>query len=145
MAGFSNYLKDLALNVLFRDTTFSQPANLYVALFSTMPSDAGAGGVELSGTGYARVAIPTTAAAWSAPAAGTGTQRVIDNVGVVDFGTAGSDWAPSGTPCVGFGLYDASSGGNYWGGNSFASSKIIQSGDPVRFNAGALDAILAGS
>lgn len=145
MAGMSNYLKDLALNLLFRDGAFSQPANLYVALFSTMPSDVGAGGVELTGTGYARVAIATTNAAWSAPAAGMGTQRVIDNVGVVDFGTAGSDWAPSGTPAVGFGIFDAVTAGNYWGGNTFAASKIIQSGDPVKFNAGTLDVILAGS
>lgn len=145
MAGFSNYLKDLTLNLLFRDGAFSQPANLYVALFSTMPSDAGTGGVEITGTGYARVAIATTAAAWSAPAAGTGTQRVIDNAAVVDFGTAGSDWAPSGTPAVGFGLFDAATAGNYWGGNAFAATKIIQSGDSVKFNVGALDAILAGS
>lgn len=145
MAGISNYLKDLCLNLLYRDGTFTQPANLYVALFSTMPTDAGTGGVELTGTGYARVAIATTAAAWSAPAAGTGTQRVIDNVGVVDFGTAGSDWAPAAAPAVGFGLFDAATAGNYWGGNAFAASKVIQNGDPVRFNAGSLDTILAGS
>ena len=145
MAGLSNYLKDLTLNLLFRDGTFTQPPTLYVALFSTLPNDAGAGGVELSGTGYARAGIATTAAAWSAPAAGTGTQRVIDNVGVVDFGNAGSDWAPSATPAVGFGIFDAASGGNYWGGTLLPATKIIQSGDPVRFNAGALDAILAGA
>lgn len=142
MAGASTYLSDAVLNHLARDTPFTQPANLYVALFSTLPADAGTGGTELSGTGYARVAIPTTDAAWNAPAAGTGNARKITNAAAVDFGTAGSDWAPSGTPCVGYGIYDNSSGGNYWGGVAFGSSKIIQSGDPVKFNAAALSIAL---
>lgn len=145
MAGMSNYLKDLALNLLFRDGSYTQPGTLYVALFSTLPNDAGSGGVELSGTGYARIGVATTNAAWSAPAAGTGSQRVIDNAAIVDFGTAGSNWAPAGTECVGFGLFDAVTAGNYFGGNLFATAKVIQSGDPVRFPIGSLDIVLAGS
>ena len=145
MAGISNYLKDQVLNGYFRDTAMTSPTNVYVALYSTMPNDAGTGGTELSGTGYARVAIPTTNAAWDAPAAGSGTVRFIQNAAAVDFGTAGSDWAPSGTPAVGFGLWDASSSGNYLGGSLFLSSKIIQSGDPVKFNAGSLDVQIQGS
>jgi DNA-binding SARP family transcriptional activator len=39
---------------------------------------------------------------------------------------------------VGFGLFDAGTGDNYLGGAASASSKIIQSGDPVKFNAGEL-------
>lgn len=145
MAGASTYLQDLFLNVFFRDTTFSQPANLYVRLYSVMPNDAGTGGTELTGTGYAPVAVPTTAAGWNAPGAGTGNQRLIDNAAAIDFGTAGSDWAPSGTPCVGYGLWDASSAGNYWGGKAFAASKVIQNGDPVKFLAGSLDILASGS
>ena len=56
----------------------------------------------------------------------------------MDFVTPSADWAPAGTPAVGFGLYDAATAGNYLGGALFASSKIIQSGDPVKFNAGEL-------
>lgn len=145
MAGISNYMKDQFLNGYFRDTAMTSPTNVYVELFSTLPADAGTGGTALSGTGYARIAVPTTNAAWDAPAAGAGTIRFIQNTAVVDFGTAGSDWAPSGTPCVGFGLYDASSAGNYLGGNLFSASKIIQTGDPVKFNAGALDIQIQGT
>lgn len=138
MAGASTFLSDSLLNHVFRDTSYTQPANVYVALNSTMPADAGTGGTELSGTGYARVAVPTTDAAWNAPSAGTGNKRQISNAAAVDFGTAGSDWAPSGTPAVGYTCWDASSGGNYLGGVTFSPSKIIQSGDPVKFNASSL-------
>lgn len=138
MAGASTYLSDALLNHVFRDTSYTQPANFYVALFSTMPADAGTGGTELSASGYARVAVASTNAAWNAPSAGTGNSRVISNAAAVDFGTAAADWAPSGTPAVGFGLFDASSAGNYLGGATFSASKIIQSGDPVKFNASAL-------
>ena len=144
MAGWSNFLKDATLNHHFRTTAYTPPANVHVALFSTMPTDAGTGGTELTGTGYARVAVAKGDASWSAPAAGTGTQRVISNVAQISYGTAGSDWAPAGTPAVGFGLYDAATGGNYLAGNTFAASKIIQNGDPVRFAAAALTIPLSG-
>lgn len=138
MAGKSNFLADAILNHVYRTTTYTPPATVYVALFTTMPIDAGTGGVEVTGTGYARVGVATDDAQWAAPSAGAGTTRQTSNVNQISFGTAGSDWAPSGTPCVGFGLYDASTAGNYLGGAAFAASKIIQSGDPVRFAAGAL-------
>ena|SRR5215217_4490857 len=138
MAGFSNYLADQILNEKFRDTVATSLGTVYVALFSTLPNNAGTGGVELSAGNYARVALATTNAAINAPAA-NGTDRRIDNVAAISFGTASADWAPSGTPCVGFGLFDAVTAGNYLGGNTFAQSKIIQTGDPVQFAAGALD------
>lgn len=138
MAGASNSLADSILNHVFRDTSYTQPANVYIALNSVMPADDGTGGTELSGTGYARVAIATTNAAWTAPAAGTGNKRKIDNAAAVDFGTAGSDWAPSGSPNVGYTVWDASSGGTYMGGVAYGASKIIQSGDPVKFNIGSV-------
>lgn len=138
MAGASTDLSDKLLNHVFRDTSYTQPATVYIALNSVMPADDGTGGTELSGTGYARVGVATTDAAWSAPAAGTGNKRKIDNAAAVDFGTAGSDWAPSGAPCVGFTQWTASSGGTYMGGAAFSASKIIQLGDPVKFNANTL-------
>src|SRR3954463_6374286 len=141
MAGVSNYLADLILNTIFRDGTFTQPPNLYVALFTTMPANDGTGGVEVTGTGYARVAVPTTNTGWSAPAANA-LAREITNAAAVDYGTAGSDWAPSASPVVGFGFYDALTAGNYWGGNPFGSNVIVQNGNPVRFTAGSLRAQL---
>lgn len=143
MAGFSNYLADQILNEKFRDAAATKLGSVYVALFSVMPANAGTGGTELSAGNYARVAVPTTDAAWTAP---SGTPRLIDNVAIVDMGTcATTDWAPSGTPAVGFGLFDAVTAGNYLGGNTFASSKIIQVGDPVKFNIGDLNITLSAT
>jgi hypothetical protein len=142
MAGFSNYLADSILNQKFRDEAATKLGTVHVALFSVMPNNAGTGGTELSAGNYARASLPTTDAAISAP---SGTPRSVDNVAAVDFGTASADWAPSGTPAVGFGLYDAATSGNYLGGAAFAASKIIQSGDPVKFNAGELNITLSAS
>lgn len=143
MAGVSNYLKDKLLNHVFRTTAYTAPANVDVALFKVMPNDAGTGGTEVSGTGYARESVPTDDASWSAPAAGSGTDRYVENLAAVDFGSAGSDWAPAGNECVGFGLYEGGTS-NYLGGNTFATPVVIQSGNPVRFAVGALDAIIRG-
>lgn len=137
MAGMSDYLADLILNTIFRDGTYSQPANLYVELFTTLPGNNGAGGAAISGSGYARVAVPTTNSGLSAPAANS-LAREITNAADADFGVAGGDWAPSGSPVTGFGFFDAATAGNYWGGNPFGSNIIIQSGNPVRFLAGQL-------
>ena len=138
MAGKSNSLADSLLNYEYRAVAYTPPATHYIALFSTMPTDAGTGGVELTGTGYARQGVTRGTAGWSAPAAGAGNTRVISNAAAISFGTAGSDWAPSATPAVGFGIFDAATAGTYKGGGTFAASKIIQSGDPVQFAIGAL-------
>lgn len=49
----SNYFESVIIN-LMRGTTFTAPANLYVGLFLSNPSDTGTGGTEVSYSGYAR-------------------------------------------------------------------------------------------
>lgn len=131
MAGKTNYLEGALLNHIFRTTGLSQPTNVYVALFTAAPSDAG-GGTEVSGNAYARVAIARADAQWNAPA---GTPRAITNVNAVNFPTP----TPSGWGTVThFGIFDASSGGNllYWA--ALTQSKTINASDTVSFAAGAL-------
>jgi len=48
MSALSNYLKNVLINHIFRNTDFTRLANIYVALFTATPNDAG-GGTELSG------------------------------------------------------------------------------------------------
>jgi len=57
MAGKSDYLENTILDLVYGGVAYTPPAILYVALFSVAPTDAG-GGTELSGGGYARVAVP---------------------------------------------------------------------------------------
>ena len=50
---FSNYLEDAVLNHVFGGSSYTAPTTLYVALFTSAPSDTG-GGTEVSGGAYAR-------------------------------------------------------------------------------------------
>jgi hypothetical protein len=128
MAGsFSDYLENALLDHVLGTTSYSQPT-IYVALYTTAPTDAG-GGTEVSGGSYARVA----ASAWDAASSGAS-----ENTNDVTFTTATADWGT----VVAFGLFDAATGGNLllWG--DLTTSKAISSGDTAKFNAGDIDITL---
>lgn len=133
----SDAVLDAMLNEYFRaDQT--PPANVYVALNRVLPNQAGSGGTEVPNAGsYARVGVAR--GGWSAPAAGTGAKRQIANSATVNFGTPSADWAPSGSEVVGFTLWTAQAygTGTYLGKGTLPST-VIQSGNPVTFEAGAL-------
>lgn len=134
----TTYLKDKHLNDLFRSdaTTGATGPDVFIGLRS--------GGVEVTGTGYARVAVDTSPTAWAAPAVGpTADERRISNAAVIDFGTAGSDWAPSTAPIDEIIVADAATAGNILysvnrdkAGAAF--SVVIQNGNPVQIAAGDL-------
>ncbi len=139
--GLSVALREDILNAVFRGTALpSLPANYYVALLTTNPTDeTGAGLVEVSTavwTNYARQAIANSTAGFSAPGGGTTAPQSISNAAAVNFGTA----TISGTAPVvtGFALYDAATGGNFWGWAALTSSQTINNGDPVSFAIAAL-------
>lgn len=106
MGSKSDYLEAAVLNIL-GGTTPTVPATVYVALFTTLPSDSG-GGVEVSGGGYARVAVTNNSTNF--PAASGGSKS---NGTLIDFGTATLDWGD----VIGWGIFDAASSGNllWWG------------------------------
>lgn len=85
------------------DTEFS--ATRYNMLFSTVPNDDGTGGTELTGNGYARIAVLSTD--WAAATGGSPASK--SNAITKAFAAAsGGDWLPA----YGFGFSDASTGGN---------------------------------
>ena len=49
----SNYLENALINATLRNTTYTSPSTVYVALFTSDPTDAGSG-TEVSGGSYAR-------------------------------------------------------------------------------------------
>lgn len=115
MTGFTDYVSQGVLNhITGRAAIFSKPT-AYVALFTAMGSDAGTGFTEVStsGTAYARVA--TTSGTWNS-ASGSAPSST-SNSGNVAYAQATSGWGT----IVGFGLYDAPTGGNLldfdWLGN----------------------------
>lgn len=68
-------------------STAGIPATLYVALFNVAPTDT-TFGTEVSGTGYARVAMAQNATNWPAASAANGKRNGIDVV----FPTATGNW-----------------------------------------------------
>lgn len=133
MSAISDYLENALINHIFRNTDYTRPANIYVALFTAAPNDAG-GGTEVSGGSYARVAVATGASsAWDAASGGA-----TANTGVTTFPTATADWGT----ITHMALFDASSGGNMLFHGALTSNKVVNNGDIFRFNAGELDVAL---
>lgn len=127
----SDTYENKTVDVLFRGQALSEssPANHYVELYTTSCSDS-ARGTEVSGAGYARVAIARSATAWkgthgTASGASSGTSGTISNAAIVQFGAPTANWGT----VTAFGISDASSGGNMIVCNNLTASKNINNGD----------------
>jgi hypothetical protein len=127
VSSFTTYLSNRVLDHVTGKASFTMPT-VYVALFTTNPTDAG-GGTEAAYTGYARVT--TSAATWANAAS-----NATSNAAAIAFPacTAGS------SAVTGFGAYDAASGGNLlWYGTC---SLAVSTGVTPEFPIGELDVSL---
>jgi len=130
MAGsFSDYLEDKLLKHTFTNTAYTSPTALYVALYTSAPTDVG-GGTELSGSGYARTAVTFTV---------SGTTTLCTNSANVEFPAATGSWGT----VVAIAIYDALTAGNFLAWSDLAVSKTIATGDIFRIPAGDLDITLS--
>ena len=130
MAEMSNYLENALINVTLRATSYTAPTTVYVALYTTDPTDADTGTeVSTSGTGYARTAVT-----FAAPSNGVST-----NSATVTFPTA---TAAFGT-VTHIGLRDASTAGNLLYHTPLDTSKTIDAGDIFSITTGNLSVTLA--
>lgn len=129
----STYLRDQRL-AHYRGTQPPAVVTFYVSLHSADPGLTGASELT-SGTapGYARVAVTANTTNWSAPAT-NGSVRQIANAVAIAFATASGAW-PTATH---FGLWDASTTGNFYRGNALTASKTVASGDTASFAIGDL-------
>ena len=125
MSDFSNYLETKLYDHILRNTIFTSPTTVYVALFTAV-TDAEAGtGTEVSGGSYARQSV----------AFGASTDGVGSNSGIITFPTASANWGT----ITHAGLFDASSAGNALSViKALAASKVINTGDIFRFPIGNL-------
>ncbi len=128
MAGKSDYLENALLNGVLGGPAFSLPANVYVALFTATPNDAG-GGTEVTGGSYARVAQVNNTTNWPSAAAGSKS-----NGTVVTFPQATVSWGV----VTHFALFDASTGGNMLYFGALSASKTIDISDTPTFPVGTL-------
>lgn len=101
--GKSTYLAHAHLNEAVGGTAFAAPATLYFGWYTTQPDTNGAGGVEASGGGYARVAVTNNATNFPAAA----SRRKQNAVAI--------SWAPATQDqglAVGWCAFDALTAGN---------------------------------
>lgn len=128
MGSKSNYLENILLDEVLGGDDYTPPATVYIALFTSAPSDSG-GGTEVSGGSYARVAVTNNATNWPAASAG-----VKQNGTDVTFAQATAGWGT----VVAFAVFDAGSSGNmlYWG--ALTASRTVAINDTVSFPTGSL-------
>jgi hypothetical protein len=128
MSEMSNYLENALINVTLRATAYTAPTTVYVALYTTDPTDADTG-TECSGTSYARQSVT-----FGAPSNGVST-----NSATVEFPQAGGAWGT----ITHIGLRDASTAGNLLYHTPLDTSKTIATGDVFRISTGSLSVTLA--
>lgn len=128
MAEMSNYLENALVNAVLRNTTYTSPATVYLALYTSDPTDADAG-TEVSGNAYARQSIT-----FGAPSNGVST-----NSAAIEFPQATGSW---GTVAY-IGILDASTAGNLLFHTPLDASKTIATGDVFRMAIGSLSVTLA--
>lgn len=120
----TDYLEDALLNHVLRNTAYSSPATVYVALYTVAPTDVG-GGTEVAGFAYARQAVT-----FGAPSSGT-----VANTGAVTFPQAsGGAWGT----IVAMGIFDAATAGNLLYFGNLTTSKVVGDGDQISFPNGSL-------
>lgn len=124
----SNYLENALINATLRNTSYTSPATVYAALFTSDPTDAGSGS-EVSGGSYTRKAIT-----FGAPSNGAST-----NSAAVEFDQATGSWGT----ITHFGIYDASTSGNLLYHGALTTSKTIDSGDVFKFSTSNISVTLA--
>ena len=135
MSQMTDYLEAALLNHTFRAVAWTAPATVWAAAMLTNPVDAGTGGTEVSAGGYARVALISGTAAWNAPAA----SGLIDNLAVLNFGTATADWGT----VTGIAIYNAATSGTALMFGTLTANKAIASSDIFQIAAGDLDITFA--
>jgi hypothetical protein len=128
MSEMSNYLENALINVTLRATSYTAPTTVYVALFTTDPTDAGSG-TEVTGGSYARTSVT-----FAAPSNG-----VTTNNADVTFPTCTSSWGV----VTHLGIYDALTTGNLLYHTPLDSSKTVDSGDVFKILSGNLSVTLA--
>lgn len=129
MASFSDYLENAVLDHIFGDGTLTITAPTYLALCTTVPTDASTGStiVEATYTGYARKSV--AAADMSAAASGSKT-----NSAAITFAAC----TASSSTIIGWALCDAATVGNVLCWGTCTSTVISTTQTPATVAIGAL-------
>lgn len=121
MTAISNYLENKLVDATLRGVSFTSPAKVYLALFTSDPTEAGSG-TEVSGAGYTRKEIT-----FGAPVDGSTVSS-----GDVFFPVATASWGTVSHLAI----FDAVSGGNMLYYGSIATPKTINTDDQLKVSSG---------
>lgn len=140
MSASSNWLEAQVLNHTLRNTAMTQPAGLYVALFTNTSGnaltnlEAGTLTDEISGGSYARQSVAFAAAS----TAGDGTTTATTSA-TVTFPTATANWGS----VTSIAIMDAATGGHVLYYGNLQTAKSIDAGDSFQLTSGNLTVALA--
>lgn len=150
MAAYTDIFENKLIDWLFRGQALgingasaaagTGPTTLYVSLKLAADSDS-APGAEVSGAGYARVAVASSLVNWAGTQAAASTAASSGSSATTSNNAAIAFPAPTGTwgQVVGMGIHDAATGGNELFYAALGTPKTINSGDPApSFAAGTL-------
>ena len=140
----SDFLENKLVDHLLRAQTFNAPTALYVALYTTATTDAGAG-TEVTGNNYSRVLVTPSLSAWNnTQASGTavassGTGGVTSNTNTITFPVPSGSWGT----VQNFGILNASTAGDLLFHGALTVQQTVNTGNTVSFAAGALQITFA--
>ena len=128
MAEMSNYLENALINATLRNTSYTSPTTIYVALYTSDPTDANTG-TEVTGGSYVRTSVT-----FGAPSDGASLSNAD-----CTFPQATGSWGTVGW----IGLMDASTSGNLLYHTALDASKTIDTGDIFKIASGSLSVTIA--
>jgi hypothetical protein len=128
MSAISDYLENKLIDHILRGAPYTPPSSIYLALYTSDPTDAGTG-TEVSGGAYARQLIT-----FSAPVDGTASNdtEILFPVATANWGTV-----------THIGLLDAETNGNLLFHGELTTSKTISVNDQLKINIGDITVTLA--
>ncbi len=132
MSEASDYVENQILNCYLNQGNVTAPTAIYLGLHSADPTDDDGG--EISGNGYARVAITDK----FDTATGAGGS-VSSNADITGFTASGGDWAT----VTHVGIHTASADGELLFHTPLASSVTVADGDSFQISSGNLTVTVA--
>jgi hypothetical protein len=129
---FTQYLDKTLINLVFNDTSYTPPADLYLALSTTTPNQVQGSSpywnfTEPSGNGYERVSVVNNSSNFQTSTGGTS-----NNLNTINFPTATGSW---GTVTY-FGFFDAATAGNLLCYGALNTSESITTNNILSFAPG---------
>lgn len=126
MSALSDYLEAALLDHTFLNTAYTSPTTVYLALYTSDPTDADAG-TEVSGGGYARQVITFSR-----------TSNTVSNDASLSFTASGAAYGT----VTHIGVHDDPTAGNLLFHAALTTSKTIADGDTLTFAIGDIDLTL---